>query len=193
MWVILLNKCHTKLIHFFIWVRCRRTISMETGCQNIQLCATILKVAFSPEVIGPLYLFPLIYIVFQGGEALVFILLFRCYEAVKPKIEGKCHSWKYHVAWLFVFQFPHLQFEASSTPALSNVFLLIHGLFVCLLVQKRPYIQMIMVTWRKWRFLEGVCGVTSHGWMCTASSMGAHGQTSGSVTSLETLLFRTKK
>ncbi|CAL8291170.1 sodium/bile acid cotransporter [Gadus morhua] len=69
--------------------QCRRTISMETGCQNIQLCATILKVAFSPEVIGPLYLFPLIYIVFQGGEALVFILLFRCYEAFKPKIEEK--------------------------------------------------------------------------------------------------------
>ena len=65
---------------------------METGCQNIQLCATILKVAFSPEVIGPLYLFPLIYIVFQGAEALVFILLFRCYEEFKPKIEGKCHS-----------------------------------------------------------------------------------------------------
>ena len=106
MWDILLNKCHTKLIHFFFLVRCRRTISMETGCQNIQLCATILKVAFSPEVIGPLYLFPLIYIVFQGGEALVFILLFRCYEAFKPKIEGKCHSWKYYVAWLFVFQFP---------------------------------------------------------------------------------------
>ncbi|CAL8272351.1 unnamed protein product [Merluccius merluccius] len=72
--------------------QCRRTIAMETGCQNIQLCATILKVAFSPQVIGPLYLFPLIYIVFQGGEALVFILLFRCYDALKPQTEGKCHS-----------------------------------------------------------------------------------------------------
>ncbi|KAK0140861.1 Sodium/bile acid cotransporter [Merluccius polli] len=72
--------------------QCRRTISMETGCQNIQLCATILKVAFSPQVIGPLYLFPLIYIVFQGGEALVFILLFRCYDALKPQTAGKCHS-----------------------------------------------------------------------------------------------------
>ncbi|KAG7269128.1 hypothetical protein CRUP_013392 [Coryphaenoides rupestris] len=69
--------------------QCRRTISMETGCQNIQLCATILKVAFSPQVIGPLYLFPLIYIVFQGGEALIFILLFRCYEALKPRAEEK--------------------------------------------------------------------------------------------------------
>jgi len=86
------NRGHTKLIKCFVFFRCRRTISMETGCQNIQLCATILKVAFSPQVIGPLYLFPLIYIVFQGGEALIFIVLFRCYEALKPRAEGKCHS-----------------------------------------------------------------------------------------------------
>ncbi|XP_071781421.1 hepatic sodium/bile acid cotransporter-like [Centroberyx gerrardi] len=69
--------------------QCRRTIAMETGCQNIQLCATILKVAFRPQVIGPLFLFPLIYIVFQGGEAILFILLFRCYQIFKPPAEEK--------------------------------------------------------------------------------------------------------
>ncbi|KAM4625896.1 hepatic sodium/bile acid cotransporter-like [Polymixia lowei] len=72
--------------------QCRRTISMETGCQNIQLCSTILKVAFPPQVIGPLYLFPLIYIIFQAGEALLLILIFRCYQTFKPPAEGKCHS-----------------------------------------------------------------------------------------------------
>nr|XP_029505220.1 sodium/bile acid cotransporter-like [Oncorhynchus nerka] len=75
----------------------QRTIAMETGCQNIQLCSTILKVAFPPDVIGPLYLFPMVYIVFQVGEALLLIALFwihqrffkttkkekRVYEAVK--------------------------------------------------------------------------------------------------------------
>lgn len=71
-------------------LRCRRTIAVETGCQNIQLCSTILKVAFPPEVIGPLYLFPFIYIIFQGGEALLFIILFRCYQRFKPATEGKC-------------------------------------------------------------------------------------------------------
>ncbi|KAG5277251.1 hypothetical protein AALO_G00115400 [Alosa alosa] len=59
---------------------CRRTIAMETGCQNIQLCSTILKVAFPPDSIGPLYLFPVVYIVFQVTEALVFILIFRCHQ-----------------------------------------------------------------------------------------------------------------
>ena len=113
----------------FFLVRCRRTISMETGCQNIQLCATILKVAFSPEVIGPLYLFPLIYIVFQGGEALVFILLFRCYEAFKPKIEGKCHSWTYCAIMFFLILTISSVKQASSTPHLSKVLLLIHLLF----------------------------------------------------------------
>ncbi|KAI4882535.1 hypothetical protein NFI96_010406 [Prochilodus magdalenae] len=69
--------------------RCKRTIAVETGCQNIQLCSTILKVAFPPEVIGPLFLFPLIYIVFQGGEALLFIILFRWYQRCKPATDEK--------------------------------------------------------------------------------------------------------
>ncbi|XP_030643151.1 sodium/bile acid cotransporter-like [Chanos chanos] len=69
--------------------QCRRTISVETGCQNIQLCSTILKVAFSPEVIGPLYLFPLIYIIFQGGEALLLIILFRIHQRLKPSKKEK--------------------------------------------------------------------------------------------------------
>ncbi|KAI4905873.1 hypothetical protein NFI96_023563, partial [Prochilodus magdalenae] len=61
----------------------RRTVAMETGCQNLQLCSTILKVAFPPEVIGPFYLFPFIYIVFQVSEALFFIIVFRCHERLK--------------------------------------------------------------------------------------------------------------
>ncbi|KAG7466362.1 hypothetical protein MATL_G00164020 [Megalops atlanticus] len=69
--------------------KCRRTIAIETGCQNIQLCSTILKVAFPLEVIGPLFLFPLLYIMFQIIEALFLIILFRCYQRLKPASEGK--------------------------------------------------------------------------------------------------------
>ena len=39
-----------------------------------------MKVAFPPDVIGPLYLFPMIYIVFQVGEALLLIVLFRVHR-----------------------------------------------------------------------------------------------------------------
>ncbi|XP_064847738.1 hepatic sodium/bile acid cotransporter-like [Oncorhynchus masou masou] len=81
----------------------QRTIAMETGCQNIQLCSAILKVAFPPDVIGPLYLFPIVYIGFQVGEALLLIVLFwvhqrffkttkkekRVYEAVKLEEAGQ--------------------------------------------------------------------------------------------------------
>ncbi|XP_006786097.1 sodium/bile acid cotransporter-like [Neolamprologus brichardi] len=70
--------------------QCSRTISMETGCQNIQLCITILKVAFSPEVIGAMFLFPLLYITFQCAEVFLFTLGFRCYQRVKPPAEDQC-------------------------------------------------------------------------------------------------------
>lgn len=65
---------------------------METGCQNIQLCVVILKVAFPPQVIGPMFLFPLIYITLQCTEALLLALCFRCYQTFKSPAEGKCHS-----------------------------------------------------------------------------------------------------
>ncbi|XP_076605626.1 hepatic sodium/bile acid cotransporter-like [Chaetodon auriga] len=67
--------------------QCSRTISMETGCQNIQLCVVILKVAFPPQVIGPLFLFPLIYMTLQCTEALLLALCFRCYQTFKPPAE----------------------------------------------------------------------------------------------------------
>ncbi|XP_019688766.1 sodium/bile acid cotransporter isoform X2 [Felis catus] len=64
--------------------RCRRTVSMETGCQNVQLCSTILNVTFPPQVIGPLFFFPLLYMIFQLGEGVLLISIFRCYEKMKP-------------------------------------------------------------------------------------------------------------
>uniref|UniRef100_A0A3Q2GMD4 Hepatic sodium/bile acid cotransporter n=1 Tax=Cyprinodon variegatus TaxID=28743 RepID=A0A3Q2GMD4_CYPVA len=67
----------------------RRTVAMETGCQNIQLCATILKVAFPPAVIGPMYLFPLVYATFQLTEAAVLILVFRCYQRFARNKKGE--------------------------------------------------------------------------------------------------------
>ncbi|NXH79029.1 NTCP protein, partial [Hydrobates tethys] len=68
--------------------RNQRTVCMETGCQNVQLCSTILKVAFAPEVIGPLYFFPLLYLLFQVGEGLLLVLAFRIHDRIK-KPNGK--------------------------------------------------------------------------------------------------------
>lgn len=65
---------------------------METGCQNIQLCSTILKTAFPPAVIGPLFLFPMVYASFQLMEAAVLIVLFRCHQMFKRREKGETDS-----------------------------------------------------------------------------------------------------
>ncbi|XP_064195701.1 hepatic sodium/bile acid cotransporter-like isoform X2 [Anguilla rostrata] len=69
--------------------KCRRTIGVETGCQNTQICFTILKVAFPLKVIGPLVLFPLLFTVFQTAEALAFAIVFRCYTRFKAPAKDK--------------------------------------------------------------------------------------------------------
>ncbi|XP_023679516.1 sodium/bile acid cotransporter 4 [Paramormyrops kingsleyae] len=58
----------------------RRTVSLETGCQNVQLCTAILKLAFPPDLMGGMYMFPLLYALFQAAEAAVFILVYRIYR-----------------------------------------------------------------------------------------------------------------
>lgn len=58
----------------------RRTVSLETGCQNIQLCTAILKLAFPPQLMGGMYMFPLLYALFQAAEAGIFILVYRMYR-----------------------------------------------------------------------------------------------------------------
>ncbi|XP_057697661.1 sodium/bile acid cotransporter 4 [Corythoichthys intestinalis] len=58
----------------------RRAVSLETGCQNVQLCTAILKLAFPPQLMGGMYMFPLLYALFQAAEAGVFILVYRTYR-----------------------------------------------------------------------------------------------------------------
>uniref|UniRef100_A0A3Q3VVJ5 Uncharacterized protein n=1 Tax=Mola mola TaxID=94237 RepID=A0A3Q3VVJ5_MOLML len=57
--------------------------------KNVQLCSTILKVAFPPEMIGPLFLFPLTFGALQLIEALVLIVLFRCHQRFALKHKGE--------------------------------------------------------------------------------------------------------
>uniref|UniRef100_A0AAY4BVN9 Hepatic sodium/bile acid cotransporter n=1 Tax=Denticeps clupeoides TaxID=299321 RepID=A0AAY4BVN9_9TELE len=76
------------ILAFICVARSKRTIAMETGCQNIQLCSTILKVAFPAEDIGALYLFPMVYIIFQLAEAFVLIALFRCSQLFRASKKG---------------------------------------------------------------------------------------------------------
>ncbi|KAM5272237.1 sodium/bile acid cotransporter 4 [Ctenodactylus gundi] len=58
---------------------CRRTVCLETGSQNVQLCTAILKLAFPPRFIGSMYMFPLLYALFQSAEAGIFVLIYKMY------------------------------------------------------------------------------------------------------------------
>ncbi|KAM3862176.1 ileal sodium/bile acid cotransporter [Diretmus argenteus] len=52
------------------WYRCR-TIALETGFQNAQLCSTIVQLSFAPEELEIMFAFPLIYSIFQLVVALI--------------------------------------------------------------------------------------------------------------------------
>ncbi|XP_056269930.1 sodium/bile acid cotransporter 4 [Pseudoliparis swirei] len=66
----------------------RRSVSLETGCQNVQLCTAILKLAFPPQLMGAMYMFPLLYALFQAVEAGAFILAYRMYGQPDPPRGG---------------------------------------------------------------------------------------------------------
>lgn len=62
-----------------------RTVSLETGMQNTQLCSTIVQLSFSPEQLAKIFTFPLIYSIFQILFALLFLAAYRLI---------KCHCLK---------------------------------------------------------------------------------------------------
>ncbi|XP_040005159.1 ileal sodium/bile acid cotransporter [Xiphias gladius] len=77
------------------WHRCR-TIALETGFQNSQLCSTIVQLSFSPAELEVMFAFPLIYSIFQ---LVVAVLSVGAYQAYKKSfgrgssdIDGKAPS-----------------------------------------------------------------------------------------------------
>ncbi|XP_028290966.1 ileal sodium/bile acid cotransporter [Gouania willdenowi] len=61
------------------WHRCR-TIALETGFQNSQLCSTIVQLSFSPEELEVMFAFPLIYSIFQLVVAIMFVGAYQIYK-----------------------------------------------------------------------------------------------------------------
>uniref|UniRef100_A0A8C6T5W8 Ileal sodium/bile acid cotransporter n=1 Tax=Neogobius melanostomus TaxID=47308 RepID=A0A8C6T5W8_9GOBI len=66
------------------WFRCR-TVALETGFQNAQLCSTITQLSFSPAELEIMFAFPLLYSIFQIITA---ILLVGGYQLYKRKCGG---------------------------------------------------------------------------------------------------------
>uniref|UniRef100_A0A8C5LKC9 Ileal sodium/bile acid cotransporter n=1 Tax=Leptobrachium leishanense TaxID=445787 RepID=A0A8C5LKC9_9ANUR len=67
------------------WSRIR-TVSLETGMQNTQLCSTIVQLSFPPEELALIFTFPLIYSIFL----ILLALLFLASKLTEP--HGNCSS-----------------------------------------------------------------------------------------------------
>ncbi|GAB5566462.1 ileal sodium/bile acid cotransporter [Prionailurus iriomotensis] len=65
------------------WHRCR-TVALETGMQNTQLCSTIVQLSFTQEELNVVFTFPLIYSIFQLAFAGIFLGIYVAYK--------KCHG-----------------------------------------------------------------------------------------------------
>ncbi|XP_037656140.1 ileal sodium/bile acid cotransporter [Choloepus didactylus] len=61
------------------WQRCR-TVALETGMQNTQLCSTIVQLSFTPEQLQHMFTFPLIYSIFQLVIAAILLGLYVVYK-----------------------------------------------------------------------------------------------------------------
>lgn len=61
------------------WYRCR-TVALETGMQNTQLCSTIVQLSFTQEQLNQVFTFPLIYSIFQLAFAAMFLGLYVAYK-----------------------------------------------------------------------------------------------------------------
>ncbi|XP_048862290.1 ileal sodium/bile acid cotransporter-like [Brienomyrus brachyistius] len=66
------------------WYRCR-TIALETGFQNAQLCSTIVHLSFKTEELEVMFAFPLIYGIFQLLMAMGAMAVYQVY---KRRYEG---------------------------------------------------------------------------------------------------------
>ncbi|XP_069826846.1 ileal sodium/bile acid cotransporter-like [Dendropsophus ebraccatus] len=66
------------------WQRCR-TVALETGMQNTQLCSTIVQLSFTPQQLGLIFTFPLIYSIFQILIAILFLICYQIYKRICGK------------------------------------------------------------------------------------------------------------
>lgn len=66
-----------------------RTVCIETGFQNTQLCTTIVQLSFTQEQLSLMFIFPLIYTVFQLVFAAILVLSYQIYKRCWSKEEDE--------------------------------------------------------------------------------------------------------
>ncbi|XP_030169343.1 solute carrier family 10 member 6 [Lynx canadensis] len=83
------------------WQRCR-TISLETGAQNIQMCVTMLQLSFTAKQLVQMLSFPLAYGLFQLLDGFLIVAAYKMYKRrlknehrkKNTRCEEGCHNKK---------------------------------------------------------------------------------------------------
>ncbi|KAM6934610.1 ileal sodium/bile acid cotransporter [Xenentodon cancila] len=73
------------------WYRCR-TIALETGLQNSQLCSTIVQLSFSRQELEIMFAFPLIYSIFQLTAVIFSVAGYQAYKKCIGRGSGDADS-----------------------------------------------------------------------------------------------------
>ncbi|XP_063466331.1 sodium-dependent organic anion transporter isoform X2 [Symphalangus syndactylus] len=73
------------------WQRCR-TISLEAGAQNIQMCITMLQLSFTAEHLVQMLSFPLAYGLFQLIDGFLIVAAYQTYKRRLKNKHGKKNS-----------------------------------------------------------------------------------------------------
>ncbi|XP_071769095.1 ileal sodium/bile acid cotransporter [Centroberyx gerrardi] len=73
------------------WYRCR-TIALETGFQNAQLCSTIVQLSFTPAELDVMFSFPLIYSIFQLVMCLISVGGYQLYKKFRGPRSSEADS-----------------------------------------------------------------------------------------------------
>ncbi|XP_012579443.1 PREDICTED: solute carrier family 10 member 6 isoform X3 [Condylura cristata] len=81
------------------WQRCR-TISLETGAQNIQMCVTMLQLSFTAKQLVQMLTFPLAYGLFQLLDGFLIVAAYQLYKRrgknkhrkENPEFTEACHK-----------------------------------------------------------------------------------------------------
>ena len=65
--------------------RCCRTVSFETGCQNLALCLALNNLSFEAELLAELNLFPLLFFIFMMAEGFIICGIFKLWQKMSNK------------------------------------------------------------------------------------------------------------
>ncbi|KAM5271775.1 sodium-dependent organic anion transporter [Ctenodactylus gundi] len=102
------------------WQRCR-TIALETGAQNVQMCITVLQLSFTAEHLGQMFNFPLAYGLFQLLDGFLIVAAYQVYKRrLNRQRDPDCVEVHHKMSSQETSAFLEVNEEAARTPGLPG-------------------------------------------------------------------------